>query len=165
MIGVSIGFPAMLVAIAFGAGNLLRTYPEIHPVLKWAGAAYLLYLAFQIARIRPRSSGGASGKRAGKLAARPISFFQAALFQWVNPKAWIIALGAIATYTTPDNVFVQALFVAGIFLVVCFPSVAFWTLTGVGAARVLKSDRALHRFNLVMAALLVASLLPLFLGE
>ena len=85
---------------------------------------------------------------------------QAGLFQWVNPKAWIIALGAVATYTTAEGVLGQSLLLALIFVLVTFPAVAFWTLTGVGAARLFRGGRSLRAFNLVMAALLVLSLLP-----
>jgi threonine/homoserine/homoserine lactone efflux protein len=91
---------------------------------------------------------------------RPLGFVQAALFQWVNPKAWVIAAGAVVTYTTRD-VWVQSAVLAAIFLVMCLACLAFWTGVGAGAARLLRSAAALRRFNWAMAALLVASLVPL----
>ncbi len=155
LLGVAVGFPAMLLVVALGAGDVMRTAPSLHEILKWVGAAYLLWLAFKIATARP------SAAETGCTRARPLTFLQAALFQWVNPKAWIIALGAIATYTTSSNLTLQAVVLAAIFVTVTVPSLAFWTMTGVGAARVLRTGRALRAFNLAMAALLVVSLLLL----
>ncbi len=154
MAGVTVGFPAMLVAVALGAGDLMRAAPMLHGALKWIGVAYLLWLAGRIATARPAVA--AAGSRA-----RPFTFAQAALFQWVNPKAWIIALGAVATYTTTRWMVVQSLLLAVLFVLVTLPALAFWTMTGVGAARLLRSERALRTFNRVMAGLLVLSLLPL----
>jgi threonine/homoserine/homoserine lactone efflux protein len=154
MLGIAVGFPVMLVAVALGAGELMRTVPALHTVLKWAGAAYLLWLAFRIATAQPSPAGSGANSR-------PLTFLQAGLFQWVNPKAWVIALGAVATYTTAEDVLRQSLGLAAIFLVVTMPAVAFWTLTGVGAARLLRTERSLRAFNWAMAALLVLSLLPL----
>ena len=160
LLGVAVGFPAMLLVVALGAGDVMRAAPLLHEVLKWVGAAYLLWLAFKIATARPFAAASDGGIRA-----RPLTFLQAALFQWVNPKAWIIALGAIATYTTSSNFTAQAVVLAAIFLMVTVPTLAFWTMTGVGAARLLRTGRALRAFNLVMAGLLVVSLLPLLRGE
>ncbi len=157
IVGVAIGFPAMIVAVALGAGDVLRVFPVLHLVLKWAGAAYLLWLAVKIATARPTLAADTTIRRG-----RPMTFIQAALFQWVNPKAWIIAISAISTYTTPDHpMLAQAAILALVFVVISFPSMGFWTLTGVGAARLLRTSRAIRLFNLAMAALLVASLLEL----
>jgi threonine/homoserine/homoserine lactone efflux protein len=165
MLGIAIGFPAMMVAVALGAGDLFRTYPAIHDILRWVGAIYLLWLAFKIGTAAPSRGSGKSAIREDRNAGKPLTFFRAALFQWVNPKAWIAALSAIATYTTAADIYVQAFVLAAIFLLVTFPSIAFWTMTGVGAARLLKSDRSLRAFNIGMAALLVASLAPLLWAE
>ncbi len=153
MLGIAIGFPIMLVAVALGAGQLLLAVPALHTALKWIGVAYLLWLAWHIATARPAPP-------EANAASRPLTMLQAGLFQWVNPKAWIIALGAVATYTTAEGVLGQSLLLALIFVLVTFPAVAFWTLTGVGAARLFRGGRSLRAFNLVMAALLVLSLLP-----
>lgn len=156
ILGITVGFPVMLVAVALGAGDALRSFPALHVALKWLGMAYLLWLALKIATARPVAHGA---RPSGK----PLSFWQAALFQWVNPKAWIIALGGVATYTDAGGgaVVAQTIGLALIFLVATFPAVAFWTMTGVGAARLLRTARGLRAFNLTMAALLVASLLML----
>lgn len=158
MLGIAIGFPVMLLAVALGAGEVLRAYPWVHEALRWVGAAYLLWLAWTIASARPAGAAATGG-------GRPLSFLQAALFQWVNPKAWVIALGAVVTYTTAAGgaLLVQAGLMAALFLVVTLPVVALWTMVGVGAARLLRTPAALRWFNLAMAALLVASLVPLLL--
>src|SRR3546814_6090271 len=95
---------------------------------------------------------------------RPFSFLQAALFQWVNPKAWVIALSAVATYTSADGgAVMQILLIGGVFVVAAFLSLAIWAAFGTVIAGVLKSPWALRAFNLCMAGLLVLSLVPVFL--
>jgi threonine/homoserine/homoserine lactone efflux protein len=160
MLGISLGFPAMLLAVSLGLGELLRALPWLHAVLRWIGAAYLLWLAWKIATADP------TPEQAGAAGSRPVSFLQAALFQWVNPKAWVIALGAVAAFTTAPGMgmIVQAVLLALIFVAVTLPVVAAWTLVGVGAARLMRTRRALRLFNLAMAALLAASLLPMLHG-
>ncbi len=160
MAGVAVGFPAMLAIVAVGGGNVLRAAPTLHDVLKLAGAAYMLWLAWHIATATPTLPSDDEAAMMGQ-AGKPLSFTQAALFQWINPKAWIIAFGAVTTYTTADDVIGQALLLALIFLPMGVMTIAFWTLTGIGAARILRSRRAIRGFNIAMAALLVASLLPL----
>ncbi len=157
MLGISLGFPAMLLAVSLGLGEVLRALPWLQAALRWIGIAYLLWLAWRIATAEPDPSGAAAG------GARPLSFLQAALFQWVNPKAWVIAIGSVAAYTTGSGAALaaQATLLSAIFVAVTLPIVAGWTLVGVGAARLLRTRRALRAFNLSMAALLVASLLPM----
>lgn len=155
MLGIAIGFPVMLIAVALGAGDLLRAAPAVHEFLRWAGAAYLLWLAFRIATSSPSVKDAKSG-------AKPLSFVQAALFQWINPKGWIIAISAIVTFTSAGgHILPQAATLAAIFLVTIIPAIAFWTMTGVGAARLLRTVRGVRAFNLAMASLLVAAVVPL----
>lgn len=156
MAGITLGFPVMLVAVALGAGEVLRTQQWLQAVLRWAGAAYLLWLAWSIARSPPHLATGSVGRQ-------PMGFVRAALFQWVNPKAWVIAVGAVVTFTSGEQRFGQALALAAVFAVVCLPCVLFWTGVGVGASRLLRTERALRRFDLVMAALLAASLVPVLM--
>jgi threonine/homoserine/homoserine lactone efflux protein len=179
MLGVSIGFPLMLIAVAAGAGDLLVNHPAALTVMRWLGAAYLLYLAWKIATARPDPAGdgvdgsGVDGAGAGvdrawrtKEDGRPLSFVQAALFQWVNVKAWLITISALATLTSVAHhpSFVRALILAGVFLTVTFPVTAFWTSLGVGVSRVLRTPSALRRFNFVMAGLLIASVASVLVG-
>ena len=93
----------------------------------------------------------------------PLGFFGAAAFQWVNPKAWLLALAAIPAFTRPGgDLLVETLVIAAAFLAVSPPSLAFWAGIGVGAGRILRSPRALRTFNVTMAVLLVLSLVPAF---
>jgi threonine/homoserine/homoserine lactone efflux protein len=160
LLGISLGLAAMLVAVAFGAGEVLRANPWLHAVLRWVGAAYLLWLAWRIATAEIGADASASHAASGS---RPLSFLQGALFQWVNPKAWMVALGAVGAYITATGAgfFTQAALLAGIVFLVTLPSVAFWTMVGVGAGMALRTRRALRAFNMAMATLLVASLVPL----
>lgn len=161
ILGIAVGFPVMIVAIALGADQVLRARPGIHVALVWIGAAYMVWLAWRIATAKPvgtSATGGAPSR------GRPLNFVEAAAFQWVNPKAWIIALGAVATYTRPETLLVQTLVIAAMFFVVCVPSCAMWTGIGAGAARLLRTERAIRAFNIAMAALLVLSLVPILAG-
>jgi threonine/homoserine/homoserine lactone efflux protein len=165
MLGIAVGFSMMLIVLALGGGNVFLDHPSIHLALKWAGVAYLLWLAFHIATARPTLRSATAERPADRSNRKPLSFIRAALFQWVNPKASVIGLSAIATYTHAGQVVGQTLILAAVFLLICLPCVAFWTLTGVGAARLLRTERAIRIFNLVLASLLVASLLPIVVGR
>jgi threonine/homoserine/homoserine lactone efflux protein len=154
MLGVTIGFPVMFVAVGWGLGQVFESNPLIHHVLKYVGAAYLLYLAYRIAIADPSEP--------GTPAAKPFTFLQAAAFQWVNPKAWIIAIGAVTTYTTVGGeLLLETLVMSGVFVPACFGSLVIWALFGLAIGRILKSGRALRAFNITMALLLAASLAPL----
>jgi threonine/homoserine/homoserine lactone efflux protein len=154
IMGVGIGFSVMVMLIGVGLGAVFVLYPVLHTLLKYAGAAYLLYLAWAIAR-----SGGAGGIDAGG-AGRPMSFFGSAAFQWVNVKGWIIALGAVTTYAGiaeyPANIIVLGL----VFFVLGLASAATWTAFGSSLRHVLESPRALRLFNVTMGLLLAGSLVP-----
>ncbi|HKY96143.1 MAG TPA: LysE family translocator [Kiloniellales bacterium] len=162
ILGISIGFPVMIVAVALGAGAMLERNPEVHEALKWIGAAYMVWLAWHIATAVPAASAdGSAASRRG----RPLRFHEAALFQWINPKAWIITAGALATYTQADSeaLLMQVAALAVIFFLACVPSVLLWTLIGAGVAHLFRTARAIRLFNVAMAILLVASLVPVFL--
>jgi len=147
--GISIGFPVMVIAIGLGLKAVFVAMQELQTVLKFAGGAYLLYLAWRIANSgRPKADGGG---------ARPMNFLEAAAFQWVNPKAWMMAIAAVSTYTPGRDYVAETLIVAMIFALLAWPSCAFWAGVGV-AVRLFASDRAMRIFNLTMAGLLVASL-------
>ncbi|WP_198372164.1 LysE family translocator [Roseomonas rosulenta] len=154
MMGIAVGFGAMLLIVGLGLAAPFAAAPWLHTALKCGGAAWLLLLAWKIARA------GAPGEGPPR---PPLGFIGAALFQWVNPKAWMIALAAIPTFTTPDgDILREALLVAGAFALVGFPCTLVWALLGAGASRLLRTDRALRGFNIAMAVLLVASLIPAF---
>lgn len=156
--GVTIGFPVMLLLIGLGLASVLLASSRLQLVMKIASCAYLLWLAFQIAR-----SSSITGTAAG---ARPLSFLQAAAFQWVNPKAWLIAVGAISAYTGGHGVFlyIQVAIIALLSVAVTFLSTLTWTAFGAAIGRWLRAPLARRLFNLFMAALLVGSVVPI-LGE
>jgi threonine/homoserine/homoserine lactone efflux protein len=152
--GIATGFALMILLVALGAGAILRAAPSIHDALRWVGALYLLWLAVKIARSDPAAVDPAKQ-------GRPMTMLQAALFQWINPKAWIVTMGAVATYTsTGDNVLGEAALLAVVFFIVSWPASAIWIGLGAGAARMLGSPARLRAFNWLMAGLLVLSLLP-----
>lgn len=163
MLGVALGFALMIALIGLGCGRVLQRFPLINTVLKWVASAYLLWLAWRIATALPVLKSSADQGQ-GLDHQRPVSFIQAALFQWVNPKAWVGAISAVSVYTSVTRpILPQALTLASLFTIVCLPSVALWTGIGAGAAKVLRTPAGLRAFNLVMAALLAASLLSLFI--
>jgi threonine/homoserine/homoserine lactone efflux protein len=155
MLGIILGFPAMVLAIGLGLGAVFTALPWLHLALKYVGAAYMVYLAWRIATAE-RGKGGAS--------ARPIRFVEAAGFQWVNPKAWIMAVGALSAYTVPEaSVLAEAARVAAAFVFSGIISSTLWCSFGVAIGRLLTSDRAFRLFNYAMALALVASLIPVFI--
>ncbi len=151
MMGIGLGFVAMVILVGLGLAQLFDTFPGAHTVLKVASVTYLLWLALKIAR--------AGAPKAGTRSATPMTFVQAALFQWVNPKAWTMALNAITLYA-PDRSVGAILLVALIFGAVNLPSVSTWTILGQQMRGLLRSPARLTAFNWSMAALLVASLYP-----
>ncbi|QXI21224.1 LysE family translocator [Pseudomonas iranensis] len=156
MLGISCGFFLLVVAVGFGLGAVFQAYPILYTVLRYVGAAYLLYLAWKIAHSGPVGD-SAHGE------AKPISYLGAAAFQWVNPKAWIMAIGAISTYTPMQGYFYNVVIIAAVFAIINLPSVGLWAACGTLLRNVLKDPRWLRVFNWGMAALLVISLYPLLL--
>ena len=151
MLGVGIGFVVMAVLVGVGLIGIFEVWPPAHTVLKVLSVAYMLWLAWKIAN----AAAPKDADRAGK----PITFLQAGAFQWVNPKAWAMALTAVGVYA-PSQSFAAVLAVAMIFGAINLPSVSTWTILGQQMRRVLTSPRRLRVFNGTMAALLIASLWP-----
>ena len=142
-------------AVGFGLAGLVHAEPRLHTVLRYAGTAYLLYLAWCIVRGDARS--GASAR------AKPIGLLEAALFQWINPKGWVTALGALAAYTTVGgNVLWETSVIAAVLAAACLISVVIWAGFGTIIGRYLSNPRARMAFNWSMAGLLVLSLIPVF---
>lgn len=153
MLGITIGFGSMVMAAGLGLAGMVHAEPRLHAVLRYAGAIYLLYLAWRIAR-----AGAADGRAVG---ARPISFVEAALFTWVNPKGWVTALGALAAYTTVGgDVLQEVSVIASVLAAACLVSVAIWAAFGAAISRFLRDPSVRSMFNWSMAALLVLSLIP-----
>lgn len=165
LLGVTLGFPTMLLLVALGAAELLHATPGLERALRWGGAAWMLWLAWRIATAEPAGGAAEAGRAGGGTRTRPLSFLEAAAFQWVNPKAWTIAAGAIAAYTAGGGALLpRALLLAAIFAVATLLSLVAWAALGAGMARLLLRASALRRFNRVMALLLALSVLPLLAG-
>ncbi|TIW00784.1 MAG: LysE family translocator [Mesorhizobium sp.] len=154
MLGISIGFLVLLLAVGFGLGAVLMAFPTLHTALKIAGAAYLLYLAWKIAMSR-----SVSDRKGAE--ARPMRFIDAAAFQWVNPKAWVMAITAMAVYTNPDHPFVSVALVSIAFTIVNLPSVSVWAGFGTALRGFLSDPVRLKWFNIAMGLLLAATLWPM----
>lgn len=151
MLGISIGHAVMVFLVGLGVAGVFLAHPLVLTGLKIVAVVYMLWLAWKIAR------SGAPGE--GRAAGRPMTFLQAAAFQWVNPKAWAMALGAVAAYVPEPSVGAYAA-VAVVFAGVNLPSVAVWAAAGQGVRRWLDRPGRLRLFNWGMAALLVLSLWP-----
>lgn len=151
--GVALGFAFMIAAVGLGLGGVFAAFPRLHDILAVAGGVYMLWLAWKIAT--------AKGIGGGPGASRPMTFWQAAAFQWVNPKAWAMALSAVTTYAPRDNYALNVVIVSLVFMSINGPCVATWTGFGVGLRRFLDRPVVLRAFNIVMAILLLASLAPL----
>ncbi len=154
LLGVALGFVLMVLLVGAGISWIFEAVPTAYTVLKVASAGYLIYLAYRIATAAPPP------ERPDTLGARPLTFTQAAAFQWVNPKAWAMALTAISAYVPAAQPWLGLITVAAVFGAVNLPSVGVWALMGVQLRRWLRDARALRAFNLVAALLLLASLYP-----
>ena len=152
MLGITFGFGAMAIAAGLGVAGLAQAEPEVHAALRYAGATYLLYLAWRIAPAQPAG---------GSARAKPIGFVEATLITWANPKAWVAVLGALAAFTTTDgNVVWQVSLISGVLAAFCLLSCAIWAGFGTAIGRFIAAPRARAVFNWAMAGLLVLSLIP-----
>ncbi len=152
-LGICVGFAIMLLLVGIGFGQIFDKFPELHLYIKFIGTLYLLYLAFLIATATDISTSNAQAK--------PLSFMNGALFQWLNAKAWVVATGAIAAFTTVGTDFyTQNIIIASIFLIISFPCVGIWLFFGSTLKNILKSQQHRRVFNYSMAALLVMSVIP-----
>jgi len=151
MLGISVGHLVMVFLVGLGLAGLFQAEPRLFVALKVVSVAYMLWLAWKIATAAP--------PRAGDVAGRPFSLVQAAAFQWVNPKAWAMALTAVTVYAPGGEVGTTAV-VAAVFAMVNLPSVAVWAAAGQALRRWLDTRRRLRAFNVTMAVLLVLSLWP-----
>ena len=154
LLGIVFGFPLLLLAVGLGLGAMFQRHPETHAVMKFVGAVFLIYLAWRIASASPDTSDSAIG--------RPLTFLEAFLFQLVNIKGWVFAIGAITTYTTVGGRVSQELAVIlAMSILVTIGSTTAWTGFGVVLSRFLhESPKTRRVFNISMALLLVLSIVP-----
>jgi threonine/homoserine/homoserine lactone efflux protein len=154
--GITVGFAFMVGAVGLGFGTVFLAYPILQTILKYAGAAYLIYLAVVIAMSGPPKP--EQGEARG-----PMTFWGAAMFQWINAKGWVMVIGTITAYAAiaqfPWNIAIQT----ALSLMLGIVSTSIWTMFGSALRPVLTSERAVRAFNIVMALLLLASLYPVFM--
>ena len=149
IVGTALGIGAMALAVGAGLGALIAAVPQLAFAMRVAGSLYLLFLAFQVARLHGLGHEGL---------ARPLGLRQAAAFQLLNPKAWIFALGAVTTFRPPDlDVVAGTAFVAATMVVVILPSATLWAAAGGVLAGWLEDDRRRRAVSLILAGLIVLS--------
>jgi len=154
VLGITLGFTTLLLAVGLGLGALLTAFPALHLALKIAGGAYLLHLAWRIAR---SSALGDGNTKPG----RPLTLIESAAFQWINPKAWVVALAAMAVYASPASPYLSMALVCLVFALVNLPTVSAWAAFGVALRGYLAQPGRLKRFNVAMGLLLAATLWPM----
>lgn len=154
--GVAVGFAIMVVAVGLGLGALFAAVPQLHLVLKVVGGLYLLFLAWKIA-----SAAGGMGVTSLE---QPPTLLQSALFQWVNPKAWTMALSVIPAFTTAGgDVFAEVLLIGAVLGALSLPCLSLWAGFGVLISRLLSTPRQHRILNIMMGALVALSVLTIFL--
>ncbi|KVH57091.1 lysine transporter LysE [Burkholderia sp. MSMB1072] len=153
LFGISIGVAILMLCVGFGLGEVFKRLPLLYTILEAASVAYLLYLAWRI---------GTSGEvKAHGAKPRPMTFIEAAAFQWVNPKAWMMVLTAATTIRLSADYGMNAAWMSVVFILIGFPCICLWAAFGLGLRRFLSNPRALRIFNVTMAVLLILSLYPL----
>lgn len=155
MLGISIGHFVMLIAVGVGFGELLLTLPSIYVAIKVLGFVYVGYLAWNIATSNSNSSANSVENNFN-----PISFFGAAAFQWVNPKAWGMAIGFFSNYITKEADIATIVISSLLFSIINFPCIAAWALLGVRARKLFEVNTYRKIFNITMAVLLIAAMIP-----
>lgn len=155
-LGICLGFPFMVLLIGLGFGIVFEQYPNLHQIIKLMGIIYLVWLAWHIASAEP--------KRIEQGHSKPLNFYQAVLFQWINGKAWVMASGAIAAFTTLQGVYWQEVLIITLaFLIVAFPCIGLWLICGVLLRKVLTKPLFQRIFNISMAVILLLSMVPVML--
>ncbi len=148
-LGICLGFPVMVLMVALGLGAIFMKYAWIKHILKIIGSLYMLYLAWQILR---------SNKATMDSTRKPLSFIQAVLFQWVNPKAWLMAIGTISIFSMANNNFNNAVIISLVYFFMCIPCIGTWLLFGKFLQHILRKPNQRVAFNILMAVALVASI-------
>ena len=152
--GVGLGFPLMVFIVGLFLGEAFQASAFLREVLRYGGAAMLLWVAWKIA-----TSGGLGSSAAS---ARPFRFHEAAAFQWVNPKAWVMAISLTAQFVNPAHPVTTALMIAGVFVVVGLSSAFGWAALGNVLRRFLSQGRRMRVFDAVMGAMIAVGVVYLF---
>jgi threonine/homoserine/homoserine lactone efflux protein len=154
ILGVVIGFTIMMLAVGLGIGRVFSLFPPLYEVLRIVSVGYLLWLAWRIA------TAGSTDPIIGD-EARPMTFIEAALFQWVNPKGWMVCLSVAANYVAPDRLSADVTILSLVFLLISSISASSWAFFGASLRPLLQNARSMRIFNVAMAVALVASLWPI----
>lgn len=156
VLGASIGFALLLIAMGFGMHVLIAKMPALYIILKVVGSLFLAYLAWKIWT--------ASSNIAQLVECKPLSLLDGIISQWVNPKAWIVAASGIAAYTSPGVAYdASVVAISMVFFLICFPSVGAWAVFGVMARKLIQTEKTIQRLNIMMSVLLLVSIGTLFL--
>lgn len=157
ILGICFGHSGMTFIIGAGLGPVFTEYPMAHLIMRYAAFAFVCWIALRIARADIGEEGGGGGK--------PMTFFQAVLFQWINPKAVAMSVGAVSAFMTGGGAaLLEAGLIAGVFLLLALPCISLWGLFGAAVGGYLRGNRRMLRaFNITMAVLLVAAMLPVVL--
>lgn len=153
ILGVVIGFTIMMLAVGLGVGRVFALYPPLYAVLRVVSVGYLLWLAWRI------GTAGATNPIVGE-EAQPMTFLEAALFQWVNPKGWMVCLSVAANYVSPNDLAADIAILSAVFLIISIISASTWALFGTSLRPFLQNAKSMRVFNGIMAVALVLSLLP-----
>lgn len=156
-LGVSFGFPVMIFLVGLGLGELFRSQPLVQEVLRWIGAAMMLWIAWKVANATPPGQPGT--------VTRPMRFIEAAGFQWINPKGWFAAIAVTTQFVTISNPLSSSLIVALVFVFAGLSATTAWIAFGQWIGRWLSTPRRLRLFNLSMAMVLVGFLILLLAGR
>lgn len=149
--GITAGFALMLLVMGLGLDSIFTAFPILHKVIKIAGSAYILYLA-----VKTIFSSTKIYAEAGK---RPVKFLQAAIFQWANPKAWVMSIGVFAAFSLPiHNSVLEVAAITVLFSVILIPCLSVWLFGGVIMRAMLSNERSVRIFNLIMGLLLIVSI-------
>jgi threonine/homoserine/homoserine lactone efflux protein len=154
ILGVAIGFPFMIGIVGLGLGRIFALYPAIYKALKVAGAAYMLWLAFKIATSKWSEDGDLQKSP-------PLTFLQGALFQWVNPKGWMMAVTMLSSYTLPGIYLTGVAVIVATAVLMGFASASGWALFGSSLRHIMNDPRYFRIINIALAVTLIASLLPM----
>ena len=155
VLGISLGFPVMIFIVGLFLGQLFQSSLFLREALRWIGVGLLLYVAYKIA------TAGGLGSSTGER--RPFRFHEAALFQWVNPKGWSMAIAITLQFATPDAPMQTAIIIAAVFVFFGLASASTWAVLGVSLQRFLETENHLKWFNRVMALLIAGCVVFLFL--
>ncbi len=155
-LGICFGFPVMVAVVGFGMGAIFSKYPAIFLAIKLSGICYLLFLSWKVAN--------ADNLNAKQSTRDPLSFTQAAIFQWLNPKAWVIAVGALAAFTTQDNFTLSVITVIIVYFFMGFLCMGVWLKLGQALQQYLSHGKRRQFFNILMGLLLALSIIPMALS-